>query len=249
MTGTKGNGPWSIGELAAACGVSVRTLHHYDQIGLLTANERTSAGHRRYGEDDVRRLYRIKALQMLGLPLASIADALGSTDDVASLCGLLKQQLDHVQQHARQVRVLEDRLGELLARMDGPVMPTTEQFMTTLEMITVFENHFTPEQREQLAGKRNELGAEKIEAAKEQWAGPVQEGLAFVAAETPVSDPAVKTWVRNWDSIGSMFHAAEDTKAAARAAWQENSQAISADLPWSAEQMTGLVKYLQKARG
>ncbi|MFJ4027140.1 MerR family transcriptional regulator [Paenarthrobacter sp. NPDC089989] len=249
MTGTRGNGPWSIGELAAACGVSVRTLHHYDQIGLLSTNERTSAGHRRYGEDDVRRLYRIKALQMLGLPLASIADALGSSDDVASLRGLLQQQLDHVQQHARQVRLLEDRLGELLARMDGPVIPTTEQFMTTLEMITVFENHFTPEQREQLAEKRNELGAEKIEAAKEQWAGLVKEGLAFVAAETPVSDPAVQAWVRNWNGIGSMFHSTEDTKVAARAAWQENSQAISADLPWSAEQMTGLVKYLQEARG
>ncbi|HEY1155870.1 MAG: MerR family DNA-binding transcriptional regulator [Pseudarthrobacter sp.] len=249
MTGTKGNGPWSIGELAAACGVSVRTLHHYDQIGVLSASERTAAGHRRYEEDDVRTLYRIKALQMLGLPLSAIADALGNPNDAASLRGILEQQLDHVRQHARQVRLLEERLVELLARTDGPVMPTTEQFMTTLELITVFENHFTPEQRQQLAEKRDELGAEKIEAAKEKWAGLVKEGLAFAEAETQVSDPAVQAWVRNWDSIGSIFHSGEDTKAAARAAWQENSQAISADLPWSAWQMTGLMAYLQKARG
>ncbi|MFF1828298.1 MerR family transcriptional regulator [Paenarthrobacter sp. NPDC058040] len=247
MTGTEGDGPWSIGELAAACGVSVRTLHHYDRIGLLAASERTPAGHRRYGGDDVRRLYRIKALQMLGLPLASIADALDSPG--ASLHGLLSRQLEHVQQHARQVRLLEDRLGDLLARMEGPVVPTTEQLMTTLEMITVLQNHFTAEQREQLAQNREDLGAERIEAAKQQWAGLVEKGLAFVSADTPVSDPEVRQWVQDWDSIGSMFHSGEDTKAAARAVWKENSHAISADLPWNAEQMAGLVGYLQKARG
>lgn len=247
MTATKGNGPWSIGEFAAACGVSVRTLHHYDRIGLLSASQRTAAGHRRYGEDDVRRLYRIKALQMLGLPLASIADALDSRE--ASLHGLLEQQLAQVREHARQVRLLEDRLGRLLARMDGPAMPTTEQLMTTLEMITVYEQHFTAEQRQQLADRRQELGAEKIEAAKQQWTGLVEKGLAFVSADTPVSDPEVRQWVRDWDRIGSMFHAGEDTKTAARAAWTENSEAISADLPWDAGQMAGLVGYLQKARG
>jgi hypothetical protein len=45
-----------------------------------------------------------------------------------------------------------------------------------------------------------------------------------------------------------MFHSSEDTKAAARATWQENSQAISAGLPWTAEQLGGLMAYLEKAR-
>ncbi|MFJ4263196.1 MerR family transcriptional regulator [Paenarthrobacter nicotinovorans] len=246
MTGTPGNGPWSIGELAAACGVSVRTLHHYDQIGLLSASERTAAGHRRYGEDDVRRLYRIKALQMLGLPLASIADVLDSPE--ASLHGLLEQQLAQVREHARQVRLLEDRLGHLLARIDGPAMPTPEQFMTTLEMITVYEQHFTAEQRQQLADRRQELGAEQIEDAKQKWAALVEEGLAFARTGTPVTDPAVQEWVRSWDGIGAMFHSGDDTKAAARAAWQENSQSISASLPWSPEDLAGLMGYLANAR-
>lgn len=249
MTGTNGNGPWSVGELAHACGVSVRTLHHYDEIELLTASERTASGHRRYVDKDVRRLYRIKALQALGLPLADIAVALESLeDDLASLRGLLQAQRAHVQEHARQVQALENRLDELLAHMDGPVMPTSEQFMSTLEMIAVLENHFTPEQRKQLADKREELGAEKIEAAKEKFAELVEEGLGYVQSDRPVSDPAVQEWVRSWDSIGSMFHSGEDTKAAARAAWQDNSQAISASTPWSAEQMTGLMGYLQQAR-
>lgn len=249
MTGTTGSGPWSIGELATACGVSVRTLHHYDEIGLLSASQRTPSGHRRYSEGDLRRLYRIRSLQMLGLPLAAIGKALQTPeDDPESLRGLLQQQLVHVQEHAQQLQALQNRLGELLSRMDGHAMPTPEQFMSTLEMITVLENNFTAEQRQQLADKREELGAEKVEAAKQLWAALVEEGLAHVQAERPVTDPSVQEWVRSWDGIGSMFHSSEDTKAAARAAWQQNSQAISAGLPWSAEQLAGLMAYLEKAR-
>src|SRR5919197_3676006 len=67
---------WNIGELANATGLTVRTLHHYDEIGLLVPSERTQAGHRLYGEDDVRRLYEIRALRDLGLPLREIPAAL-----------------------------------------------------------------------------------------------------------------------------------------------------------------------------
>ncbi|MFE4194510.1 MerR family transcriptional regulator [Paenarthrobacter sp. NPDC056912] len=248
MTGTNGTGPWSIGELAKACGVSVRALHHYDGIGLLSASQRTATGHRRYTEGDLRRLYRIRALQSLGLPLAEVAEALDAPDDATTLRNLLQEQLTRVQQQARQVQALQDRLGGLLSLMDVDAMPTPQQFMSTLEMITVLENNFTAEQRVRLADRRSELGAGKIEAAKEQWAALVEEGLAHVAADTPASDPAVQEWVRSWDGIGSMFHSGEDTKAAARAAWQDNSQAISAGLPWTAEQLAGLMGYLQKAR-
>jgi hypothetical protein len=55
-----GDQRWSIGQLARASGVTVRTLHYYDQIGLVSPGERTAAGHRRYVEADVRRLYRVR---------------------------------------------------------------------------------------------------------------------------------------------------------------------------------------------
>jgi hypothetical protein len=45
-----------------------------------------------------------------------------------------------------------------------------------------------------------------------------------------------------------MFHAGEETKAAARSMWQDNKTALSADLPWTPEQLAGLMAYLQKAR-
>ena len=127
-------------------------------------------------------------------------------------------------------------------------MPAPEQFMSTLEMITVLENHFTPEQRQELADRRAELGSDRIEAAKARWAALVEEGLRHVENGTPVSDPSIREWVRTWDEIGSMFHSGEQTKAAARSMWQDNRAALSADLPWSSEQLAGLLAYLQKAR-
>jgi MerR family transcriptional regulator, thiopeptide resistance regulator len=70
---------WSghrVGELAAATGLTVRTLHYYEEIGLLVASGRTPAGHRLYGDEDVERLYRICLLRRLGLPLDQIGKAL-----------------------------------------------------------------------------------------------------------------------------------------------------------------------------
>src|SRR3954465_7980083 len=67
---------WKIGELARRTGLTVRTLHHYDAIGLLPPAERSEGAHRVYGEDDVRRLYRIVSLRSLGFPLDAIAGVL-----------------------------------------------------------------------------------------------------------------------------------------------------------------------------
>ena len=53
-----------IGELAKRCGLSVRTLHHYDQMGLLRPAERTTGGARLYGPPDLRRLHRIQVLKV-----------------------------------------------------------------------------------------------------------------------------------------------------------------------------------------
>ena len=55
-----------IGELAKRAGVSVRTLHYYEEIGLLMPASRTEAGHRKYGRQAIERLQQVKSLQHLG---------------------------------------------------------------------------------------------------------------------------------------------------------------------------------------
>lgn len=251
MSGDDGR-RWTIGELAAASRVTVRALYHYDEIGLLRASERTASGHRRYTVGDVRRLYRVRALRALGLTLPEIAAALAaSTDDLGTLRALLTDQLADLRERSAQLRQLEGQVRELLSRLDDGATPDPDQFMTTLEMMSMFETAFTPEQREQLAQRRAELGPEAVEAAKERWRGLVEELLGHVQAATPVDDPEVQDLVTRWTELGAAFHVGgeqSETAAAARRMWQEHSAELSGQLPWPAERMVELVSYVEQAR-
>ena len=66
----------TVGETASATGVTVRTLHHYDEIGLVSPAARSSAGYRLYSRDDLERLQQVVAYRRLGLGLEDIAAAL-----------------------------------------------------------------------------------------------------------------------------------------------------------------------------
>lgn len=244
---------WSIGELARATGMTVRALYHYDDIGLLRASERTASGHRRFTSRDVRRLYRVRALRSLGLSLEEIAGVLGgSTEDLAAMREVLAAQLHVLEAEAVRHRQLRRRLRGLLVQIEDETMPGPDRFMTTLEMITVYETSFTAEQREQLARRRAELGPEAVEAAKEEWRGLVEELLEHVARQTPADDPQVRELTGRWDALASRFHAdgadGERTRAAAQRAWDEHSEEVGRTLPWPAERMRELVLYLERVR-
>ncbi|MFE0252147.1 MerR family transcriptional regulator [Streptomyces sp. NPDC059010] len=71
---------YSVGQVAGFAGVTVRTLHHYDDIGLLVPSERSHAGHRRYSDVDLDRLQQILFYRELGFPLEEVAALLDDPD-------------------------------------------------------------------------------------------------------------------------------------------------------------------------
>jgi DNA-binding transcriptional MerR regulator len=82
------------GEFAKRAGVTVRTLHHYDRVGLLSPQVRSSAGYRLYGDDDLARLQQIAALKFLGLPLRRIKELLAQSSlDVRAALRLQRRVL------------------------------------------------------------------------------------------------------------------------------------------------------------
>ncbi|MFI1237925.1 MerR family transcriptional regulator [Nocardia salmonicida] len=93
---------WKVGELATEAGLTVRTLHHYDRIGLVCPAERTNAGHRLYTEADVARLYQVLALRQLGLRLDQIANVLAGTVTMARVLVAHRDRL------AAQVVAMQD---------------------------------------------------------------------------------------------------------------------------------------------
>ncbi|MFI2764587.1 MerR family transcriptional regulator [Streptomyces echinatus] len=71
---------YSVGQVAGFAGITVRTLHHYDEIALLAPSERTHAGHRRYSDADLDRLQQILFYRQLGFPLDEVAALLDDPD-------------------------------------------------------------------------------------------------------------------------------------------------------------------------
>jgi MerR family transcriptional regulator, thiopeptide resistance regulator len=112
---------WRIGELAAATGLTVRTLHHYEHIGLLGPAARTDGRQRLYDEHDVQRLYRIRALRDLGLPLEDIGRML--EEDGATLGDVLRAHLVHVDAELQRLGRLRTLLGHACAQADRVVGP------------------------------------------------------------------------------------------------------------------------------
>ncbi|TDE97294.1 MerR family transcriptional regulator [Occultella glacieicola] len=112
---------WRVGELADLAGLTVRTLHHYDDIGLLRP-ERTPAGHRVYLREHVERLYRISVLRRFGTPLEEIGRALDepgwAIDDA------LRQHLATLEDEVLRTERLLHRLSDVRA---APVEDGTSQ--------------------------------------------------------------------------------------------------------------------------
>jgi MerR family transcriptional regulator, thiopeptide resistance regulator len=143
--------PWRIGQLAEATGVSVRSLRHYDAIGLLVPSERNGAGHRRYTGQDVRRLHQIVALRGFGLSLAEVAGALDGPD--TALRRLLEVQLDQVAERLAVGRRLQERLERALATPGEPSVP---QLVELIEVMTM-DQRLTAAQLAELTERRREM--------------------------------------------------------------------------------------------
>jgi DNA-binding transcriptional MerR regulator len=157
--------PWKIGELARIAGVTVRTLHHYDSVGLLVPSERTQSGHRLYSAADVERLYRLLALREVGLPLEEIGPLLDREDGIGDT---VRRHLGRVEQQLGALERLRLRLTRLLVAIDGDEV-STQHLLDAMEAMRMFEKYYTPEQLQQLEQRRNELGEDKIKAVEQEW--------------------------------------------------------------------------------
>ena len=135
-----------VGDLARISHVSVRTLHHYDSIGLLTPSARSAAGYRLYSGADLRRLRQILFYRELGFALEEIADILA--DPAAGTD-------DHLR---RQHRLLRERRAR-----DATLLGAIEREMEARKMGIAL----TPEEQFEIFG--TDKLAEYTEEAKQRW--------------------------------------------------------------------------------
>ncbi|MGH2807825.1 MAG: MerR family transcriptional regulator [Actinomycetota bacterium] len=194
---------WKVGELAALAGVTVRTLHHYEGVGLLVPSERSNAGHRLYSVDDLSRLYRILALRRLGLTLDDVRSAMDG--DLVDLRETVKRHLEQLEIELELQSKLRARLERLLTVLDGTERGTARHLVDVLEVMTMHERYYTPEQLAELERRRNELGDEGMRKAEQDWAGLIAAVEAEHAKGTDPADPRVQELVARWQDLISQF--------------------------------------------
>src|SRR3954465_6738167 len=191
-----------IGEVAAATGLTVRTLHHYDDIGLLAPSARSEAGYRLYADEDVRRLYRIVAFRRLGFALGDIGALLDG--DGADPRPVIRAQLARLDAEAAvraRLRARLERLLDALERGSGGA----DLFLDAIEGMTMAEKYYTPEQLSRLAERGTALGADGMRKAGDDWAALIAEAEAERARGTAPTDPAARELADRWAALVAQF--------------------------------------------
>lgn len=194
---------WRVGELSKRTGVSVRALHWYEEIGLLSPPQRTEAGHRLYAAEDLGRLQHIRSLQQLGFSLDEIRECLSqrkfSPQQVIALhLGRLDQEIE-LQQRLRA------RLESIAARYGAAESVSAEEFIQAIEAMTMMEKYFTKEQLQELDQRKGVIGADEIKAVEQEWPELLGKVRTEMENNTDPADPRVQALAKRWMELLKAF--------------------------------------------
>jgi DNA-binding transcriptional MerR regulator len=185
---------WQAREFANLTGVTVRTLHHYDRLGLLKpAGGRTQAGYRIYGESDLARLEQIVVLKFLGLPLKQIRDLLDRNALAQSegLAAVLRLQKGALLEKRRRLDAALSAIGEAQRALAAGADPDLKNIIEVMDM---------QNDTEWMMRYYNDEARAKVEERKSLWSPELQ-------AQT----------TKDWEQLGRDVEAAlgEDPAGAA----------------------------------
>lgn len=197
------NAFWKVGELATQIGVSIRTLHYYDQIGLLRPSHKTGSGHRLYASKDIERLQRIRSLRQLGFPLDEIRDCLNS--DEYSPRQIIELHLARLRAQIDVQQQLCKRMEAIAEAMDRGEEVSTEQFIKIIEVMNMFDKYFTKEQMDQLKQRGETVGEERIRQVEAEWPTLIAEVRAEMGKGTDPSSPVVQALAARWRGLVNEF--------------------------------------------
>ncbi|MFG2060430.1 MerR family transcriptional regulator [Micromonospora sp. NPDC048871] len=186
---------YTVGQVAKLAGVTVRALHHYDQIGLLSPSGRTAAGYRRYSEADLERLQLVRYYRELGFPLEQIAEILA--DPAGDRDAHLRRQHELLTVRIKRLQEMVTAIEFAMeaSKLNIPLTPQ-ERF----EVFGDFEPEAHAEEAEQRWGGTQEFRESNRRVsgyAKADWLRIKEESedwgrrmVALMASGAPADSPA-----------------------------------------------------------
>jgi len=192
-----------VGELAERTGLTVRTLHHYDEIGLLSPARRSSAGHRLYDTREIARLQRIRSLQRLGFSLQQVATLL-DREEFAAL-QVVTMHLQQARDQLERQQLLVDRLQRIAETLRAAGQPSADLLIQSIEAMTMFDKYYTPEQMKALEERRTQVGEERIAAVQKEWQQLYADVQAEIDKGTDPADEAAQQLAHKWRALIEEF--------------------------------------------
>ena len=234
------NGLRRIKAFANDAGVSVRTLHLYDRLGLLEPAAVTESGYRLYGDAELERLEHVLALRFVGFSLDQIKQLLGESSQ--PLADALRMQRDVI---ARQRRRLDTALA-VIERAESALGADSRadrrEILRTLMEVFKMQNDFTwtqeyysEEAREKIEERRRSMPPDAIEQGERDWATLIADVEAAAAQGIdPASEPASALAARWGQLVGSFTQVNAEISSGLNELWSDQTH-WPADFkrPWS----------------
>lgn len=194
---------FTVGELSRLTGVTVRALHHYDEIGLVRPSQRTAAGYRLYDDRDVVRLQRVLVYRELGLSLEEIAAALDGADAV--------ERDELLRRHREALIEKRARIDRMLAALDAALTNSKKgKDMTNDDVRQMFDGFDPARYEDEVRERWGQTGAYEESRrrtraySKADWERIKAEGGAIyqriadrMKAGAPPTDPEVQAAVED----------------------------------------------------
>ena len=199
---SKTNGLYQASEFARMTGVTVRTLHHYDRLGLLKPTGRTPAGYRLYAERDLARLQQIVTLKFLGLPLKQIKGLLER--NALDLKATLRLQREILGERRRQIESAIEAIEQAERQMSTGEEPDWKALTKIIEVIEMQNNwdwvkkYYTEEQLAELSARAT---PEVLERGQREWAALIKEVQEAVAEGVDPESERAQSLAARWHAL------------------------------------------------
>ena len=196
------NRTYRVRQFATLAGVTVRTLHHYDHLGLLKPRAHTESGYRLYTDSDLVRLQQIITLKFIGVPLQQIRGLIeGHAVDLAELLRMQRMMLEEQQRNiTRAITAIQQAENLALAGTE----PDSETIINIIEVINMATNnewvkgYYTQEQQDAIAARAT---PETIAHGQQAWAQLIADIEQAATNGTDPASPEAQTLIQRQEEL------------------------------------------------
>lgn len=200
---------WQTNEFAKQAGVTVRTLHHYDRIGLLKPSRRNVKGFRYYGEAEFARLQQISTLKFVGFSLTQIKEILGKQS--FDLAQTLRMQRTLLEAQRHRLNLVLQAIRQAEKTFEQNRTTDLESFQKIIEVMNMEQNfdwtkkYYSEEANAKIEERKNLWSPELQERVTRDWSELISDIEAAIADGTQPRDLEAQALATRWQTLVHQF--------------------------------------------